>query len=162
MAGKAVGRIVKESAKSIGWRILAPPIFDRSGLGSVIGKRVAADLFFLGHVSVQTTKRYRDHASTQGSNSTRPGRSPDLCSQRTHKPNSYRTSRSCRLESQTSRQGPHHCGDLHTYAQCPLQVDQAYSSAPEGSSTAPSRALHAAASSRGIGRERRSLRGDAR
>jgi len=41
-------------------------------------------------------------------------------------------------------------------------VSQAYSSAPEGSTTAQPRALHAAASPCGIGRERRSLRGDAR
>src|SRR5258707_11814138 len=41
-------------------------------------------------------------------------------------------------------------------------MGQAYSSAPEGSPTAPPRALHAATGSRGIGRERRSLRGDAR
>src|SRR5437762_9383412 len=54
------------------------------------------------------------------------------------------------------------CGDLHAHAQCPLQVGQAYSSAPEGSTTAQPRALHAAAGPRGIGRERRSLRGDAR
>src|SRR5438876_1565805 len=54
------------------------------------------------------------------------------------------------------------CGDLHAHAQCPLQVGQAYSSAPEGSTTAQPRALHAAAGPCGIGRERRSLRGDAR
>src|SRR2546429_90043 len=40
-------------------------------------------------------------------------------------------------------------------------MGQAYSSAPEGSTSAPPRALHAAANPRGIGRERRSLRGDA-
>jgi hypothetical protein len=34
----------------------------------------------------------RDHASTQGSHSTRPSRSPDLCRQRSHEPDSYRTS----------------------------------------------------------------------
>src|SRR5881409_1709837 len=54
------------------------------------------------------------------------------------------------------------CGDLHAHAQCPLQVGQAYSSAFEDSNTAQPRALHAAAGPRGIGRERRSLRGDAR
>ena len=37
------------------------------------------------------------------------------------------------------------CGNLHAHAQCPLQVGQAYSSAPEGSTTAQPRALHAAA-----------------
>ena len=47
-------------------------------------------------------------------------------------------------------------------SQCPLQVGQAYSSAPEGSSTAQPRALHAAAGPCGIGRECGSLRGDAR
>src|SRR6202043_3355577 len=67
-----------------------------------------------------------------------------------------------RLESQTARQGPHHCGDLHAHAQCPVQVGQAYSSAPQGSTTAQPRALHAAAGPCGISRERRSLRGDAR
>src|SRR2546425_304861 len=66
------------------------------------------------------------------------------------------------MDSQTARQGPHYCSDLHAHAQCPLQVDQAYSSAPEGSTTAPPGALHAAAGPCGIGRERRSLRGDAR
>jgi len=66
------------------------------------------------------------------------------------------------MESQTARQGPHHRGDLHAHAQCPLQVGQAYSAALEGSTTAPPRALHAAAGPCGIGRERRSLRGDAR
>ena len=54
------------------------------------------------------------------------------------------------------------CGDLHAHAQCPLQVGQAYSSAPEGSTTAQPHALHAAAGPCGIGRERRTLRGDAR
>src|SRR6266404_6139262 len=66
------------------------------------------------------------------------------------------------MESQSARQGPHHRGDLHAHAQCPHQVGQAYSSAPEGSTTAQPRALHAAAGPSGIGRERRSLRGDAR
>ncbi len=55
-----------------------------------------------------------------------------------------------------------YCGDLHAHAQCALQVGQAYGSAPEGSATAQPRALHPAAGARGIGRERRSLRGDAR
>src|SRR5262249_32660829 len=43
-----------------------------------------------------------------------------------------------------------------------VEVGQAYSSTPESSTTAQPRALHAAAGPRGIGRERRSLRGDAR
>ena len=51
---------------------------------------------------------------------------------------------------------------IFTHMQCPLQVGQAYSSAFEGSTTAQPRALHAAAGPRGIGLERRSLRGDAR
>ena len=42
------------------------------------------------------------------------------------------------------------------------KVGQAYSSAPEGSTTAQPHALHAAAGPCGIGRQRRSLRGDAR
>src|SRR2546427_9090918 len=66
------------------------------------------------------------------------------------------------MDSQTARQGPHYCSDLHAHATCPLKVVQAYSSAPEGSTTAQPRALHAAAGPCGIGRERRSLRGDAR
>src|ERR1700682_2505238 len=41
-------------------------------------------------------------------------------------------------------------------------MGQAYRAAPEGSTTAQPRALHAAAGPCGIGRERRSLRGDAR
>src|SRR6266513_230429 len=61
-----------------------------------------------------------------------------------------------------STQGSHYGGHLHAHAQCPLQVDQAYSAALEGSTTAQPRALHAAAGPCGIGRERRSLRGDAR
>src|SRR5712692_1862071 len=74
----------------------------------------------------------RDHASTQGSHSTRPSRSADLCRPdlsrgRSHEPDAYRTSRPCRLDSKTDsqtarqKQGPHHCGDLHANAQCPLQ-----------------------------------------
>src|SRR6202041_3093721 len=43
-----------------------------------------------------------------------------------------------------------------------LQVGQAYGSLPKGSTPAQPCSLHAAASSCGIGRERRSLRGDAR
>ena len=66
------------------------------------------------------------------------------------------------MESQTARQGPPHSGDLHARAQCPLQVGQADSSAPESSTTAQPLALHAAAGACGIGGERRSLRRNAR
>src|SRR6202011_5614523 len=45
---------------------------------------------------------------------------------------------------------------------CPHQVGQTYGSALEGSATAQPRALYAAAGPCGTGRERRSLRGDAR
>jgi hypothetical protein len=44
------------------------------------------------------------------------------------------------------------CGDLHSDAQRPHQMGQAYSSAPEASSAAQPRALHAAAGRCGIGR----------
>src|ERR1035438_4787927 len=101
-----------------------------------------------------------DHASTPGSHATRPNRSPDLCRQRSHEPDSYRAFGPYRLESQTARQGPQHCRDLHAHAQCPLQVGQTYSSASEGSTTAQPRTLHAAAGPCGISRERRSLRRD--
>ena len=75
--------------------------------------------------------RNRDHASTQGSDSTRSSRSPDLCRQRSYEPDSYRAPRPCRLDSQTARQGPHDSSHLHAHAQCSLQVGQAHSSAPE-------------------------------
>ena len=42
------------------------------------------------------------------------------------------------------------------------EVGEAYGSTSEGPTTAQSRALHAGAGACGIGRERRSLRGDAR
>src|ERR1022692_3780458 len=76
-----------------------------------------------------------DHASTPGSHATRPSGGPDLCRQRSHEPISYRASGPRSLASKTARPRPHHCGHLHAHAQCPHQVDPAYRSAPEGSTT---------------------------
>jgi len=122
-------------------------------------------------VRAVTTRQHTDRQPRFTLNSAEPwSRSlrPDLSRQRSHEPDADRTSSPCRLARQTpdnqtarQKQGPHHCGDLHAHAQRPLQVGQAYSSAFEGSTTAQSRALHAAAGPRRISRERRSLRGDA-
>jgi len=54
------------------------------------------------------------------------------------------------LENETARQGPDHCSDLHTHAQCPREVGAAYSSAPESSTTAEAHGLHAAAGRAGL------------
>src|SRR5207245_11084902 len=58
--------------------------------------------------------------------------------------------------------GPADSSDIHARARRPLQAKRAYRSAPESSTTARPRALHAAAGPCGIGGERRSLHGDGR
>jgi hypothetical protein len=77
-------------------------------------------------------KYYRSGAGN--CDSTWPIGSPHLRRQRSHEPDSDRTSGPGRLERQTARQSPPHRGDLHAHAQRAHQVDQAYRPAHQGPS----------------------------